>query len=254
MIIDTHAHLYLDEFEKDINEVIERCIKNDIQKIILPNIDYESIKKAENLSSINHNLFLPCIGLHPTSVKNDYKSELEKIFSNNITKYIAIGETGIDLYWDKTFIKEQIISFEYQLELAVQHKLPIIIHSRNSFLETCEVAFNYVSKGIKGVFHCFPGTYDDAKKVIDKGFFLGIGGVLTFKNNQLKEIVEKIPINYILLETDSPFLAPTPYRGKRNEPSYLKFIIEKIAEIKKISFNEVKIITSENAKKLFGIK
>lgn len=254
MIIDTHSHLYLDDFDEDIMQVIERSKEVGVEKIVLPNIDDSSIKRMHNLTNLDPKLFYPCIGLHPTSVKENYKEKLDIIFSNFNDDYVAIGETGIDLFWDKTFFKEQQVAFEFQIEIALKHKLPIIIHSRNSLKETFEIVFPYSQKGLQAVFHCFPGNYEDAKKILDKGFYLGIGGVVTFKNSALNEVVKKIPINYILLETDAPFLAPVPYRGKRNEPAYLEAIVRKIAEITELSSKEIKEITSKNAINFFNFK
>lgn len=254
MIIDTHSHLYLEDFNDDILQVIERSKKAGVEKIVLPNIDDNSLAKMHNLLSLDPKLFYPCIGLHPTSVKENYKEKLDNIFSDLNDDYIAIGETGIDLYWDKTFFKEQQRAFEFQIEIALKHILPVIIHSRNSLEETFEIVFPYSQKGLKAVFHCFPGNYEDAKKIVDKGFYIGIGGVVTFKNSGLHDVVKKIPINNILLETDAPFLAPVPYRGRRNEPAYLETIVQKIEEITVLSSEKIKEITSKNAIKFFNFK
>lgn len=252
-MIDSHCHIYLDEFIADRKEIIDRAISSGITKMVLPNIDSSSVSQMTELNAQYPGVFINTLGLHPTSVKSDYKKQLEIIFSNNIL-INGIGETGIDLYWDKTFIKEQQESFDYQLDKACKLKLPIIIHSRNSLNEVIDIAKNYVSKGIAGVFHCFPGNKEEAKKVIDLGFYIGIGGVLTYKNNNMTEVVSAIPLENILTETDSPYLTPVPFRGKRNEPYYLKYIVEKIAEIKNCDKTTVDNITAENCKRLFNLK
>ncbi|MDD3741619.1 MAG: TatD family hydrolase [Bacteroidales bacterium] len=251
-MIDSHCHIYLDEFLNDRSEAINRAISSGITHMVLPNIDNSSINQMTELSSQYPDIFINTLGLHPTSVKSDYKEQLEIIFSNHIL-INGIGETGIDLYWDKTYLKEQQESFDYQLDKACNLKLPIIIHSRNSLNEVIDIVKNYVSKGITGVFHCFPGNAEEAKKIIDFGFYLGIGGVVTYKNSNMKEVVSAIPLEHILTETDSPYLTPVPFRGKRNEPYYLKYIIEKIAEIKNCDKNTVNNITTENCKRLFKL-
>jgi TatD DNase family protein len=251
MLIDTHCHLYLEEFEEDVDIVIERAMENDVKKIILPNIDSRTVAKMNKLQSGYKNILYSTLGLHPTSVKEDFKDELANIFSNDISNIVAIGEIGIDLYWDDTFYKEQQEVLEFQLNFAHDNNLPVIIHSRNSMKEIFDVLSLYKNKGISGVFHCYPGDYEQAGKVIDSGFYLGIGGVLTYKKSILPEIISKIPLDYIITETDAPYLTPVPYRGKRNEPSYIKIIAEKISEIKKLDFNEVSQKTTQNAYKLF---
>ena len=192
-------------------------------------------------------------GLHPTSVKKDYKIQLAHI-AQQIEKHniIAIGETGIDLYWDKSTLKEQIKAFEHQITLAIKHNLPIVIHARNSMEEIFNVLDKYKSNLPKGVFHCFSGTLEQAKRVLDYGMYIGIGGVATFKNGGLNEIIEKTPLSKIVVETDSPYLAPTPHRGKRNESAYIKLIVEKVAIIKDLSFQEIADSTTKNALTLFS--
>ncbi|HOZ29860.1 MAG TPA: TatD family hydrolase [Bacteroidales bacterium] len=250
-MIDSHCHIYLDDFATDLDDTIQRAVSSGISKMILPNIDKHSVKHLTSLSSKYPNLFINTLGLHPTSVKTDFKEQLNIIFSTDTLIY-GIGETGIDLYWDKTHIKEQQEAFDYQLDKACELDLPIIIHSRNSLKEVIDIVKIYVPKGIKGVFHCFPGNQEDAKKIIDMGFYIGIGGVLTYKNNNMTEVVSSIPLEYILTETDSPYLTPVPHRGKRNEPSYIQYIVKKIAEVKNLDKNIVDKITSRNSKKLFG--
>jgi len=239
-LIDTHTHLYLDEFKHDIDELIERAKKNNIQKFLLPNIDTKTIQPLLALSKLYPKTCYPMIGLHPCSVDHDFQNNLKrlesKIHENN---FIAIGEIGIDLHWDKTYLKEQKITFETQINWAIKYNLPIVIHSRKSFDEIYQILKKYQNQNLKGVFHCFGGTIEEAKKVIDLGFLLGIGGVLTFKNSNLDQVVEKVSIKHLLIETDAPYLSPMPYRGKRNQPEFLSIIANKICEIKNISISEL---------------
>lgn len=252
--IDTHAHLFLPEFENDRKEVIQQAINKGITKIILPNIDSGTLKSLLNLSSSFPGICLPAIGLHPTSVKAEYKSELQ-FMEDNIQpqKFIAIGEIGLDQYWDKTYLKEQIYSFEFQVELACRNHLPVIIHSRETIDDLITILSNLKSNKPTGVFHSFAGTLEQAEKIIDLGFYLGINGIVTYKNSKLAGVLAGIDLKHIVLETDSPYLPPVPKRGMRNESSFLLFIAEKIAEIKKISMEEVAEITTKNATELFKL-
>lgn len=252
MITDTHCHIYLEEFENDLEKAVQRAKNAGINKIILPNIDFKSIEKMCSVQKTFPELFHITLGLHPTSVKENFKEELENIFSSTIN-IIGIGETGIDLYWDKTWFKQQQESFAFQLDYACKYDLPVIIHSRDSLVEVLDIIKTYVPKGIRGVFHCFPGSSDAAKQIIDMGFYLGIGGVLTYKNNNMTDVVKNIPCEYLLTETDAPYLTPVPHRGKRNEPSFTTHIVDKISEIKNMDFEQVAKITSENAARLFRI-
>jgi TatD DNase family protein len=251
--IDTHSHLYLEEFEGDIDEVISNALLNKVNKIVLPNIDSTTLPPLLKLHEKYPEECYPCIGLHPTSVKENYKEELnfleKKIQSN---KYIAIGETGIDLYWDKTFFKQQCDSFLVQLDMAKSLSLPIIIHCRESFNEIMPLLEKKAGNGLTGIFHSFPGTNEQAMRVIELGFKIGINGVVTFKNSHLPEVVKSIPLNEMVLETDAPFLTPVPKRGKRNESSYLIYIAQKIAEIRNEPLEEIAQITTQNALKLFN--
>lgn len=252
MLIDTHCHLYLDEFKFDLNDTINRAIENGIKKIILPNIDSRSVSEMNLLKKKYDDILFTTLGLHPTSVKKDFKQELDLIFSNDLKNIVAIGEIGIDLYWDTTFFKEQQEVFDYQLNLSFENNLPVIIHSRNSMDEVFEIINLYKNKNISGVFHCYSGNYGQAKRAIDLGFYIGIGGVLTYKKSELSEIVSKIPIDYIVLETDAPYLSPVPFRGSRNEPANVKLVAEKLAGLKNIKLNEVSDTTTINAMKLFN--
>lgn len=257
--IDTHSHLYSEEFSEDISEVITRAKDSKVEKILLPNIDLSSIEPMLELCK-KGSCFYPMLGLHPTSIDYSFEEKLQVIEKKlDKIKIYAVGEIGIDLYWDKTFIKEQIAAFERQVKWALDKNLPLVIHVRKGFEETID-SLKKLRKGIKdpsklykGVFHCFSGDLQQAKKVIEMGFKIGIGGVVTFKNAKLAEIVKEIEIENILLETDSPYLSPVPYRGKRNESSYIPLIAQKISEIKDISIEEVAFSTTNSAEKIFSI-
>lgn len=239
MFIDTHSHIYLENFDNDFDEMLQNAIENRVEKIILPNIDEKSYLKIIKLAKDYAGFLYPALGLHPTSVTKDYKMQLNSIFSAYSDEIVAIGEIGIDLYWDKSLQKEQTEAFVFQLDYAKENNKPVIIHSRESMKEILDIIKLYKIEEITGVFHCYSGTYEQSKIIIDRGFYLGIGGVITYKNSDLKEIVKKIPADFILLETDSPFLSPMPFRGKRNEPAYIKYIAEVVAEIKKITLEEL---------------
>jgi len=253
MIIDTHCHLYLPEFENDISEVIKRAENNGILSLYLPAIDSNTHSSMIDLERRFPERCFSMMGLHPCSVKEDYLNELT-IVENYLTqkKFYAIGECGLDFYWDKTFIKEQIHALEFQLALSIQYELPIILHTRNATQETIDVIRPHSSQKLKGIFHCFGGSVEEANQIIEMGFYLGIGGVVTYKNAGLDKVLEQIDLKHIVLETDAPYLTPVPHRGKRNESSYLKIIAEKIAMIKNCSFEEVAKTTSENAIMVFG--
>lgn len=253
--IDTHTHLFLEHFNGDLDKTIQAAIEKGIDKFILPNIDSSSIDDIFRLVKKYPENCLPVMGLHPTSVNENYKEELDIVAKwLKEEKFYAIGETGIDLYWDKTFLKEQIEAFEVQLQLAKEMDLPIIIHVRDSFDEVFEVVDRLNDDKLKGVFHCFSGDLKQAQKVIDYGGFkLGIGGVVTFKNSNLGDVISKLSLEHLVLETDSPYLAPVPFRGKRNESSYITYVAEKISEVCGVSIEEVARITTQNAKELFGI-
>ena len=254
MLIDTHSHIYLEQFDNDLDRVIKNAVEVGVEKIILPNINFDSIIKMQAVKLAYPLITELAIGLHPTSVNYNYKKSLNLIYNGfDIAEYVAIGEVGIDLYWDKTFIEQQKDAFDYQIELAKLYNIPIIIHSRNSFDDIIDVLKPHVSSGVKGVFHCFPGNSKQAKLVIDMGFYVGIGGILTYKNSNMPEVVENIPLEYILLETDAPYLSPVPKRGKRNEPAYVKYVAEMIARIAATSYESVCKITGDNAKQVFGL-
>lgn len=252
-MIDTHSHIYAEEFDSDRAEVIARAKAAGITKIILPNVDSESLPRMLQLESEYPGYFFAAIGLHPTSVKENYAEELAIVKKElERREYIAIGEIGIDLYWDKSFLKEQIQVFVQQIEWALEYKLPVIIHVRDSFRETMDVLEQFRGKGLEGVFHSFTGTIDQATEIIDfGGFYIGINGIVTFKNSGLDAVVQQIDAQYLLLETDAPYLTPAPFRGKRNESEYLTLVATKLANTFNMNFNQLTKITTENAYKLF---
>lgn len=250
-LIDTHAHLYHEQFD-DIQEVVIRAKKEGVQRVYLPNVDSQSIDALDQLSNTNPEFFYPMMGLHPCSVKDDYIKELTIVKKALDSKdYIGVGEIGIDLYWDKTFLQEQIHAYHTQIEWASEKQLPIIIHSRDSLDYTIEGIRNHQKGNLTGIFHCFNGTVEQGKQIIDLGFYLGIGGVVTYKNAGVDKTLKELPIESLVLETDAPYLSPVPMRGKRNESSYLSYITSKIAEVKEISEENVAEITTKNALYLF---
>lgn len=252
MIIDTHTHLYLSDFAADINDVIKRAKGEGVEKFYLPAIDSS---ETDNLLALEEKYPGSCIammGLHPCSVKENYKEELAMIYAwLQKRKFAAVGEIGLDFYWDKTFTTQQYESLRQQINWALEFKLPVVLHTRNALQETIDVIKEYRGKNLQGIFHCFSGTLQNALDIIDAGFYLGIGGVITYKNSGLAEVIKQIDLEHIVLETDSPYLTPVPFRGKRNEGSYLKYIVQKIAEVKDIPVEDVAMITTVNAEKIF---
>jgi TatD DNase family protein len=254
-ICDTHIHLYAEEFNADRDFLISDAVNKGVTKFFLPNIDSSSFDGLYKVCDAFPQNCFPMMGLHPCSVKENYIDELAKVKTElSKRKFYAIGEIGIDLYWDKTFVKEQEESFKTQIEWAAELKLPIVIHSRNSTNEIISILKAHPNLSLSGIFHCFSGTIEQANEIIEMGFYLGIGGVVTYKNSGLDKVIEKIPLENIVLETDAPYLAPVPFRGKRNEPSYILNVVKKIAEIKNVSEEDVSTITSENAAKVFSLK
>lgn len=253
ILIDTHTHLYEDVFTEDLDLVIERAKQNSINKMFIPNVDETTIKPMLSLCE-KYDCCIPMMGLHPTSVKADFKNSLsiikEELFKTP-NKFCAVGEIGIDLYWDKEFLEEQIIAFEEQINWSLDLNKPFIVHARKSFDEIYRSLKTINKKQYKGIFHCFGGDLRQAKTVIEMGFKIGIGGVLSFKNAKLSDIVRDIDIKDIVLETDSPYLAPVPYRGKRNESAYILNIANLIAEIKNIPLEQVAEITTATALNIF---
>jgi len=254
MLIDTHSHIYSEDFTHDRDEALQRAYESGVKKIILPNIDTGSIKHMLDLADAYPHLCYPLIGLHPTSVDDDYAEELLAMeYWLEKRKFHGIGEIGIDLYWEKKFEDEQKEAFRKQIKLAKKHNLPVVVHVRESFDVTYQIIKEEQDGNLKGIFHCFTGDETEAQKVIDIGFHLGIGGVLTFKNSKLDQVISKISLENLVLETDTPYLAPEPKRGRRNESSYLVFIAQKVAEIYNVPLTRVAEITTQNARKLFGI-
>ena len=254
MIIDTHSHIYLQEFDMDRPAMITRAENENIKIILMPAIDSTSHELMLHSEVEYGGKCRSMMGLHPCSVKEGYKGELELIrgyFEKR--RFVAVGETGLDFYWDRTFTKEQYDSFQIQIGLALQYDIPVVIHSRNSIDECIQMISENQKGNLKGVFHCFSGNIDQAKQIIDLGFYMGIGGVLTFKNSGLDKVMSELDMRNIVLETDAPYLAPVPFRGKRNECSYLKYVVEKLAEIKNDSIENIQNVTTKNAKELFSI-
>jgi TatD DNase family protein len=253
-IIDTHTHLYLKQFNEDIDMVINRSKEIGVNKFIFPAIDSSHFNDMHNLKDKYPNSIYLMTGLHPTDVKENYKDELNFVVNTLKTNnYVAIGEIGIDLYWDKSFLKQQQEAFKFQIRLAIEHDLPIVIHCREAFNEIFEILDKENCNELRGVFHCFTGTFEEAQRAIDLGFVLGIGGVVTFKNGEIDKFLHKIDLKNIVLETDSPYLAPVPFRGKRNESSYIIYVLEKLSEIYGISKEKIAEITSKNAEKVFRL-
>lgn len=252
-MIDTHTHLYAEEFDEDRKEAIQRALDKGITKFYLPAIDSESHEKMLQLENEYPGQILSMMGLHPCYVKPEsWEKELE-IVKNYLDQrhFPAIGEIGIDLYWDKTTLDIQVKAFEQQIDWAIAMDLPIVIHTRESFDETFEVLERKKHPKLRGIFHCFSGNLEQAKHAIDLNFILGIGGVVTFKNGKIDQFLKEIPLDKIVLETDSPYLAPVPHRGKRNESSYLDLVAGKLVDIYGKDFSEIDRITTENACKLF---
>ena len=255
MLIDTHTHIYLEDFDEDRNEIINECKFHDINQLLLPNIDSSTINKLIDTCNLHPKICYPMVGLHPCSVSENYKEELKtlKPFIEKINP-IAIGEIGNDLYWDKTTLGIQKTAFIEQINWAKEFQLPIVIHARDSYGEIFEILDKMNDEDLFGVFHCFSSSIQEAKHILQYGGFkLGIGGVVTFKNAGLDKILSDIPIENLVLETDSPYLTPAPYRGKRNKSSYLYLIVEKLTEIYDLSAQQIAQITSKNAKKIFKI-
>lgn len=254
ILTDTHSHIYLEEFDDDRAEVVLNSLNQGVKYIFLPNVDSSSVDNMLALAKKYPERIFPMIGLHPSSVEDDYQEEYENIISYlGKEKFCAIGEIGLDYYWSKTFKSEQKEIFEKQLKLAIENKLPAIIHVRDAFDDVIEILNKPEYDNLTGILHCFTGNLDQAKSIIARGLKLGIGGIVTFKNAGLDKVVEQISLNDIVLETDAPYLAPMPKRGKRNESTYLRYIAKKVAEIKQVSLEEVAETTTKNAETIFGL-
>lgn len=249
---DTHAHIYLEEFDTDRTDVLTRAQQVGVERIYLPNIDSTSIDRMLELEEKAKGACFAMMGLHPCSVKKDFEKELYIVESwLSKRRFAAIGEMGTDLYWDKTFWEQQLEAFRIQANWAKQYNVPIVIHSRESLDETIKLVEELQDGNLNGVFHCFTGTAEQANRITSLGFYLGLGGVTTFKKSGMDEVIPEMDINKIVLETDSPYLAPVPHRGKRNEPAYIPLIASKVAQVKNISLEELQRVTSQNAAALF---
>ena len=251
-LIDTHCHLYSNEFSKDIHEVIKRAKAIGVSKFYLPAIDSEHTEAMLALEAAYPNECIAMMGLHPCSVKENYQEELIQVQEwLDKRPFAAIGEIGLDFYWDKTHIQQQYDAFKMQMEWALEKNLPIVIHARDAMQETIDTVKPFADKGLRGIFHCFGGSEEEAQQIVDLGFYLGIGGVLTYKKANLPEALKNISLEHIVLETDAPYLAPVPFRGKRNESSYLQYIVKLLAEVKNTTPEEVAAVTTMNAEKVF---
>lgn len=252
-MIDTHAHIYLPQFDEDISEVIARHKEAGVDKVYLPNIDVDSIDLIKELVARDPSTYFPMMGLHPCSVKEDYKVQLDvlekELFTGN---YVAVGEIGIDLYWDKSYIKEQEEAYRRQIAWSRELNLPFVVHSRDSLDDTIGIAEELQDGSLSGIYHCFNGTIEQARRIIALGFYMGIGGVVTFKNAGVDKVVAEVPLEYLVLETDSPYLTPAPFRGKRNEPAYISYVVDKIAEVHGVKREQVINVTTSNAEIIFG--
>lgn len=254
VLTDTHTHLYYETDAAKRDELMLRCKQNNIDRLFLPNVDAASVPLMFDLLQAYPDNCYPMLGLHPCSVKENWEEELAVIQpAIHQHKIYAIGEIGIDLYWDKTFLTEQIQAFRLQIKWAKTLNLPIVIHCRDAFDEVYQVLLEERDEKLRGIFHCFSGNLEQAEKIIDLGFYLGIGGVVTYKNSGLDKVIEQIDLKHIVLETDSPYLTPVPYRGKPNESSYLIYVAQKVADLHKTFVEEVAKITTANSKAVFGI-
>lgn len=253
-IIDAHAHLYADEFQGEIEQILVRAKNSGVVAVVLPNIDAASVQPMLNLASSFPKMCFPALGLHPTSVKENYLEELEQlksVFEKH--HFVAVGEIGMDFYWDTTFAAQQAEAFRIQISWAVEKNLPVIIHTRKSFEEAFKIVTEFKGK-VRGVFHCFSGSMEEAQRIISLGdFMLGIGGVITYKNAKLPEVLKDISLEHLVLETDAPYLPPVPFRGQRNESSYITYVAQKLAEAKNMKVEDIMSVTTENARRLFSL-
>ncbi len=251
---DTHTHLFVEEFDADREAVLHRAIQSRVKTLLLPNIDETSIEALKSFSALDTEHCFPMMGLHPCSVKENYKEVLEMILKelDSGFKYYGVGEIGMDLYWDKTTVDWQSDAFLTQCNWAVERNLGVSIHTRSATYEAIKL-LKQMKQVPRGVFHCFSGSFEEAQEIIKFGFCLGIGGVVTFKNSGLPEVLKRIPIEHLVLETDSPYLSPVPYRGKRNESAYIPHVAEKLSEVYDVSVELVAEITTANSKRVFGV-
>jgi len=251
-MIDTHTHLYDEQFEQDRIEMIKRAIESGVERMYLPNCDATTIEPMFEVERKFPNHCFAMMGLHPCYVKENVDEELNIVRKwLDERKFCAVGEIGLDYYWDKSFVEPQKRAFRTQIEWALEFDIPIVIHTREATKDTIDIVKEYCAKGIKGVFHCFSGSYETAMQIIDMGFYLGIGGVLTYKNAGLQEVVQRLDLKHLVLETDAPYLTPAPFRGKRNESHYVHYVAQKLSELKDVSIDEIDRITTTNANELF---
>ncbi|ADY54137.1 hydrolase, TatD family [Pseudopedobacter saltans DSM 12145] len=254
ILTDTHTHIYYEEDLESRDSVIQRCINNHITRLFLPNVNTDSIPLIDNICAAYPGMCFPMLGLHPCDVKESYKGELAKIYSAIADRKIyAIGEIGIDLYWDKSTLDIQRIAFKEQINWAKSLELPIVIHCREAFDEVFEVLEEEKDEKLRGIFHCFTGNGEQAQRAIDLNFYLGIGGVVTYKKAGLDQVLKSVALEHLVLETDAPYLAPVPYRGKKNESSYLIYVADKVAEIYETTIEHIAEVTTANSVKIFGV-
>lgn len=252
MFIDTHAHVYVNDFDEDLESVIDQAVAEGVDTIYMPNIDCTSIDALHRVEE-QYECCHAMMGLHPCYVKSDYKKALKTVSTHlEARPYSAVGEVGVDLYWDKTFAEEQIYAFKYQIDIAKANNLAVIIHSRDALDITIDAIADAQDGKLKGIFHCFNGTVEQARRIIDTGFYMGIGGVVTFKNAGVDKTVAQLPLDNLVLETDAPYLSPTPYRGKRNEPKYIRRVVDKLVEIYAVAPEHIGEITTRNSQKIFS--
>lgn len=252
--IDSHTHLYLKDFDTDIESVIERATEEGVGKFYLPAIDSSVHTDMLSIELRFPGVCIAMMGLHPCSVKENFTTELKLVQEwLSQRQFAAVGEIGLDYYWDTKFVAQQKHAFEQQMEWALEYRLPIVIHTRNAMTKTIEIVKPFAAKGLHGIFHCFGDSVQSASNIIDMGFYLGIGGVLTYKKSGLDEVMKHVPIDAVVLETDSPYLAPVPFRGKRNESSYIRQIAERLAQVKGIAIEDIAAATTANAEKIFAL-
>lgn len=254
MLIDSHCHIYLPEFDEDRSELISEAKKGGVTKILMPAIDSGTHALQLKVETEYPDVCISMMGLHPCSVKGDYEAELSEIENlYNSRKFVAVGEIGLDLHWDKSTREIQETAFRWQIEIALKFDLPVVIHSREAVDECIELVSEYASWGLRGVFHCFSGSLDQAKRIMDLNFMIGIGGVVTFKNGGLDKVIPEIGLSHVILETDAPYLAPVPYRGKRNVPAYIKYVVARLAELTGMEERRVGEVCYDNTTGLFRI-
>lgn len=256
-IIDTHSHIYLEEFDEDRAQVVERAKQSGVTSVILPAINLVTLDRLEKMCQDNAGFCYPLIGLHPEEVREDFRDVLrimESRLKDENSPYIGIGEIGLDFYWDATYRNQQLEAFEIQLQWAVDYDLPVIVHARNAHREIVDIVSKFQGQGLRGIFHCFCGSSEEAQELLQfEGFYLGIGGVLTFKKSKLPEAIRDLPLSRLLVETDSPYLAPVPHRGKRNESSFVYDTLCCLAKCKELPVEAVAEVTTNSAESLFGL-